>query len=75
MLRVLVAQLMRGLVRRTITLRELDFALCAHTKVGRATTTKLESPTHMKRAQDVLAAAVEQGDAFWGVAGEVFGGR
>jgi hypothetical protein len=32
-LRALVAQFTRGLVRRVIVLRELAFALCAHTKV------------------------------------------
>jgi len=35
MLRALVGQFTRGLVRRAIALRELDFALCAHTKVWR----------------------------------------
>ncbi len=53
MLRVLVAQFLRGLVRRTITLRELDFALCAHTKVWRLCNTHVLRPLHVRRALEL----------------------
>ncbi len=53
MLRALVAQFTRGLVRRVIALRELDFALCAHTKVWRLSDTRVVRPLHVRRALEL----------------------
>ena len=50
MLRVLVGQFTRGLVRRAIALRELDFALCTHPKVRRLSDTRIGRPLHVRRA-------------------------
>jgi hypothetical protein len=49
MLSTLVVQFTRGLVRRTIALRELDFALCAHTEVWRLSV----RPLHVRRALEL----------------------
>jgi hypothetical protein len=48
--RALVVQFTRGLVRRAIALRELDFALCTHPKVRRFSETRIERPLHVRRA-------------------------
>jgi hypothetical protein len=44
---------MRDLVRRAITLCELDFALNAHTKVSRLGE-QVVGPTHVRRALELL---------------------
>jgi len=52
MLHALVTQFMRGLVRRAIALRELDFALGAHTKVWRLGK-RVVHPLHVRRALEL----------------------
>ena len=52
MLHALVTQFMRGLVRRAIALRELDFALRAHTKVWRLGK-RVVHPLHVRRALEL----------------------
>jgi hypothetical protein len=53
MLSTLVAQFTRGLVRGTIALRELDFALCVHTEVWRLSDTCAVRPLHVRRALEL----------------------
>ena len=55
-LHTLVVQFTRGLVRRAITLRELDFALCAHTKVWRLGE-RVVRPPHVRRALELCGGA------------------
>ena len=52
MLHALVIQFVRGLVRRAIALRELDFALRAHTKVWRLGK-RVVHPVHVRRALEL----------------------
>jgi hypothetical protein len=52
----LVVQFTRDLVRRTITLRELDFALRAHTKVWRLGE-RVVRPPHVRRALELCGGA------------------
>lgn len=55
-LHTLVVQFTRGLVRRAITLRELDFALRAHTKVWRLGK-RIVRPLHVHRALELCGGA------------------
>jgi hypothetical protein len=52
MLHALVTQFMRGLVRRAIALRELDFALRTHTRVWRLGK-RVVRPLHVRRALEL----------------------
>jgi hypothetical protein len=52
MLHALIIQFMRDLVRRAIALRELDFALRAHTKVWRLGK-RVVHPLHVRRALEL----------------------
>jgi hypothetical protein len=55
-LHTLVVQFTRDLVRRAITLRELDFALRAHTKVWRLGE-RVVRPPHVRRALELCGCA------------------
>jgi hypothetical protein len=55
-LHTLVVQFTRDLVRRAITLRELDFALRAHTKVWRLGE-RVVRPPHVRRALELCGGA------------------
>jgi hypothetical protein len=55
-LHALVVQFTRDLVRRAITLRELDFALRAHTKVWRLGE-RVVRPPHVRRALELCGGA------------------
>lgn len=55
-LHTLVVQFTRGLVRRAITLREVDFALRAHTKVWRLGD-RVVRPLHVRRALELCGGA------------------
>lgn len=55
-LHTLVVQFTRDLVRRAITLRELDFALRAHTKVWRLGE-RIVRPPHVRRALELCGGA------------------
>jgi hypothetical protein len=71
MLHSLVVQFTCSLVWHAIMLRELDFVLCTHTRCGTSVTPVSGVLAWCQR----LAVAVKHGGAFWGIAGEVFGGR
>jgi hypothetical protein len=71
-LHALVVQFTRDLVMRAITLRELDFALRAHTKVWRLGE-RVVRPPHVRRALELCGGArLSVRTAFWEVGGEVF---
>ncbi|KAI0290354.1 hypothetical protein BC826DRAFT_1187348 [Russula brevipes] len=56
MLHTLVVQFTRDLVRRAIALRDLDFALCAHTKVW-GLGERVVRPPHVRRALELCGGS------------------